>query len=305
MQRSWKVLLTPAEQEVYRLHAGMIDAAPFESGYLPLRAMSVAELAGQRKQALADVEKLIASAEGKLRAARAKRGCRVIPRSWPPGMDSRSQHWPRPHRLRKDVRYRAAAQAVRDFLAKSYGMESARAFARAGESQRQAWHWRIMLMLRSGSPSGRRSPATRAMSRWRKTVASAAWERFYGPKGFRLEENTLLVAETGQDVLSDGPMPSPSAVLADASLRLAEKTGDKALHRQVLAALNSGSAVDQRQPALVRDPGQHTAARGHCQTLTASGARLRGRALTGNGLDGERLAFAHEFQFDALARLVI
>jgi uncharacterized protein YyaL (SSP411 family) len=43
-------------------------------------------------------------------------------------------------------------------------------------------------------------------------------------------------------------MPSPSAVLAEASLRLAGKTGDKALRRQALAALNSGSAAISANP---------------------------------------------------------
>jgi uncharacterized protein YyaL (SSP411 family) len=87
-----------------------------------------------------------------------------------------------------------------------------------------------------------------------KSVAGAAWKRFYGPKGFRLEENTLLVAETGQDVLSDGPMPSPSAVLAESSLRLASKSGDKDLRRQALAALNSGAAVIEANPLWYATP---------------------------------------------------
>jgi len=43
-------------------------------------------------------------------------------------------------------------------------------------------------------------------------------------------------------------------VLADSSLRLAEKSGDKVLRRQVLAALNSGAAVIEANPLWYATP---------------------------------------------------
>ena len=241
-------LLTPVEREVYRLHAGMIDAAPFESGYLPLRALPVAEIAARRKQEPADVDKQIASAEDKLRAARAQR---VLPRdtkelaAWN-GLALMA--FAEAAQATKDPRYHEAAQAIRDFLAK------------------QLWDGKALVRSRAnGKASGKvaledYAYVTLGLTEWAvltgeardyalaQAVASAAWNRFYGPKGFRLEESSLLVTETGQDVLSDGAMPSPSAVLAEASLRLTEKTGDKALRRQVLAALNSGSAAISNNP---------------------------------------------------------
>ncbi|HJW81780.1 MAG TPA: DUF255 domain-containing protein [Acidiferrobacterales bacterium] len=241
-------LLTPVEREVYRLHAGMIDAAPFESGYLPLRALSMAEIAARRKQELADVEKQIASAEDKLRAARAQR---VLPRdtkelaAWN-GLALAA--FAEAAQATKEPRYREAAQALRDFLAKDL------------------WDGKTLVRSRvHGKASGKvaledYAYVTLGLTAWAaltgeardyalaQAVANAAWKRFYGPQGFRLEESTLLAAETGQDVLSDGAMPSPSAVLAEASLRLAEKTGDKALRRQALAALNSGSAAISANP---------------------------------------------------------
>jgi hypothetical protein len=241
-------LLSPAERETYRLHAGMTDAAPFEPGYLPLRAVPAEEIAAQRRQQPADVEKLIASAEDKLRAARARR---VLPRdtkelaAWN-GLALAA--FAEAAQTPKDSHYREAAQGLRDFLAK------------------ELWDGKALVRSRThGKASGKvaledYAYVTLGLTEWAmltgeardvalaQAVASAAWKRFYGPQGFRLEEGTLLVAEAGQDVLSDGPMPSPSAVLAEASLRLAEKTGDKALRRQVLAALNSGSAAISANP---------------------------------------------------------
>ena len=46
--------------------------------------------------------------------------------------------------------------------------------------------------------------------------------------------------DRAQDVILDGPMPSPSGVLAQVSLELANATGYAALRERALAALNSG-----------------------------------------------------------------
>ena len=75
-----------------------------------------------------------------------------------------------------------------------------------------------------------------------------AWQRFYGARGWRLEERSLIQAETGQDMLTDGPMPSPSGIVAEVSLRLAAKTNDKALRERALAALNTHHAALQESP---------------------------------------------------------
>ena len=241
-------LLTPVEREVYRLHAGMIDAAPFESGYLPLRALPVAEIAARRKQELANIEKHIASAEDKLRAARAQR---VLPRdtkelaAWN-GLALAA--FAEAAQATKEPRYRETAQAIREFLAKELwdgkALVRSRAHGKAsGKVALEDYAYVTLGLTEWAALTGEARDYALAQA-----VASAAWKRFYGSKGFRLEESSLLVAETGQDVLSDGAMPSPSAVLAEASLRLTEKTGDKTLRRQVLAALNSGSAAISANP---------------------------------------------------------
>ena len=46
----------------------------------------------------------------------------------------------------------------------------------------------------------------------------------------------------------DGHLPSPSAVLIDATLDIAARRRDAALRRQALAAANSGQAVIEAAP---------------------------------------------------------
>lgn len=243
-----KKLLTPEERASYRLFAGMADAAPFEQGYLPLRAMSVAEVAARRKQEPAEIEKHIASAEEKLRAARAQRGLPRDTKELAAWNGLALSALAEAAASTRDARYQAAAKGVRDFLANSLWDGKALARTRvqgkaSGKVALEDYAYVALGLTEWAMLTGEARDYALA-----KSVATTAWKRFYGPQGFRLEENTLLAAETGQDVLTDGPMPSPSAVLAEASLRLADKTGDAALRRQALGALNSGGSVISANP---------------------------------------------------------
>lgn len=247
-------LLTPEEREIYRLHTGMTDAAPFDTGYLPLRAVTAEELANQRKQALTDVRKLIASAETKLRTARAKRNLPRDTKELAAWNGLALAAFAEAARVTKEPRFLAAARAVKNYLADTLwdGKSLARSRANrkvSGKVALEDYAYVTLGLTEWATLTGEKSDVELA-----KRIAGVAWKRFYGPKGFRLEENTLLVAEAGQDVISDGPMPSPSAVLSEASLRLAEMTGDRDLRRQVLAALNSGSAVISANPILFSTP---------------------------------------------------
>jgi uncharacterized protein YyaL (SSP411 family) len=251
-------LLTAEEREVYRLSAGMTDAPPFEQGWLPLAAHSIAEVATRLKREPADVERLVKTAEAKLRAARARRG---LPRdtkvlaAWN-GLTLSALA--AAARDSKETRYREAGQALRDVLARSL------------------WDGKQLARSRvDGKPGGKvaledYAYVARGLMDWAQAtgnpadlkiagdIARSAWARFYGNNGWRLEEASLLVAEPGQDVVSDGHLPSPSAVLIEASLRIADgiearaarqggrvggfaaQTGAAALRRQALAAANSG-----------------------------------------------------------------
>jgi len=249
-----ETLLTPEERDSYRLLSGMTDAAPLEQGYLPLRAMAVEEVAAQRRLEPAEVAERIASAEEKLRAARARR---VLPRdtkelaAWN-GLALAA--FAEAAVGAQDTRYQAAAKGVRDFLANSLwdGKVLARSRVQGKASGKVAledYAYVALGLTEWAALTGAARDYALA-----KAVANGAWKRFYGPQGFRLEETTLLAAETGQDVVPDGPMPSPSAVLAETSLRLAEKTGDAALRRQALGALNSGGSVISANPLWYATP---------------------------------------------------
>jgi uncharacterized protein YyaL (SSP411 family) len=79
-------------------------------------------------------------------------------------------------------------------------------------------------------------------------VLQQGWQRFYGADGWRLSESRLLAYGGSETILADGPLPSPSAVMIDTSLKVAGKTGDQALRQRALSAMAAGVETLQAEP---------------------------------------------------------
>ncbi len=69
-----------------------------------------------------------------------------------------------------------------------------------------------------------------------RKIALQAWQKFHTPHGFLLEQKSELAKPYYQSVVEDGPLPSPSSMLIDTSLRL----GDKAIQDKARDALAYG-----------------------------------------------------------------
>jgi hypothetical protein len=243
-EKQLATVLTADERAAWKLHAGMTGVPPFDHGWLPLRAMAPAAVAQRLQRMPAAVERQLGSAEGKLRAARARRG---LPRdtkvlaAWN-GLALAA--FVAGVQATNEPRYRQAAQSVRDVLVmKLWDGRQLRRSPAGGRAALEDYAYVAHGLGAWAELTGERRDYVQAAA-----IARAGWQRFYGASGWRLGEDALLIAETGQDVINDGPMPSPSAILIEASLALAEALGDDALHRQALAALNSGQAVIADNP---------------------------------------------------------
>ncbi|MGD8711635.1 MAG: DUF255 domain-containing protein [Thiohalophilus sp.] len=75
-----------------------------------------------------------------------------------------------------------------------------------------------------------------------------AWQRFYSPAGWQLQEQPLLKYSSRQAVLADGPMPSPSAVLIAATNRWLGQFQEGSLKGQIVSALEQHSAALHETP---------------------------------------------------------
>ena len=243
-EKQLATVLTADERAAWKLHAGMTGVPPFDHGWLPLRAMAPAAVAQRLQRMPAAVERQLGSAEGKLRAARARRG---LPRdtkvlaAWN-GLALAA--FVAGVQATNEPRYRQAAQSVRDVLVmKLWDGRQLRRSPAGGRAALEDYAYVAHGLGAWAQLTGEQRDYEQAAA-----IARAGWQRFYGASGWRLGEDALLIAETGQDVINDGPMPSPSAILIEASLALAEALDDDALHRQALAALNSGQAVIADNP---------------------------------------------------------
>ncbi len=222
-------LLSAEELAAVRSGFSMQGPAPFDAGHLP-----------QSARPPKDAEAVFARARDKLRAARATR---ALPRD-----AKRLAAWnglalsafATAARAGGSDGYRQVAQELRDFLATTLwdGRQLRRALA--GDRAIGAVSVEDYAHVASGLLEWAELTGVEADFVLVREIVRQAWARFYGPAGWRLEEQSLIVAESGQDALADGPIPSPSGVLARVSLRLAERLKDKPLRVQALAALNSG-----------------------------------------------------------------
>ena len=70
-----------------------------------------------------------------------------------------------------------------------------------------------------------------------RRIVAGAWERFRTPRGWRLSDADGLPYAGVEPAIADGPMPSPSAVLLDATMHVADHFDDDALRARARAAL--------------------------------------------------------------------
>jgi uncharacterized protein YyaL (SSP411 family) len=260
-ERELAALLTDEELSVWRLAFGMTDAPPFGAGHLPYRARNDAEVAKALSLEPAVVQARLDSARGKFLAARQQR---TVPRDtkllagWN-GLALAAfaeaaralAHAPAPSgekRAGAGTDYAAVARGLRDYLVNRLWDGRRLKRAVAGGAAVGAVALEDYAYVALGLLEWARFTGEEADYRVARAVAAAAWQALHGPRGWRLAEQDLLGTDERADVVADGPMPSPVAVLAQATLALAAHFGDESLRRRALSALNTGHAQLAAEP---------------------------------------------------------
>ncbi len=240
-------VLSDEEREVFAAAWDMHDAPPFESGYLPLRHVPTAELARRLGRPAADVERRLADGARKLLAARVQRGLPRDTKLLAAWNGLALSAYAQAARALNDDAYRRTAREVRNYLATTLwdGKTLRRAvhMGRAvGAAGLEDYAYVARGLLDFAELTG--APEDYALA---GALARAGWSRFYDRSGWRLGQS-VIANEPGQDIVADGPMPSPSADLIETTLRLAAHEHDARLRDRALAALNSGHALLKEDP---------------------------------------------------------
>jgi len=83
---------------------------------------------------------------------------------------------------------------------------------------------------------------------WLENIIAQAWDRFHNKQGWLLAENSLLKYGEGEEIISDGVLPSASAILLSVSLKEAVKYKDISLKKKIINALKVGHSNVEGQP---------------------------------------------------------
>ena len=248
-QDQLRAALSDDEMRIFRRRWGMVDAPPFEDGYLPIAGETVATIAAALKRSPADVQALLASATDKLRRARARRRLpedTKLLAAWNGLALSAFVDGVRSGAART-ARYRMAAAEIRAYLEATLwdGQALRRAVDDAGRPIGRAsledYAYVAEGLLAWAGLTG--ADADWALAR---RVVEQGWARFYADGGWRMGQRSLMAPEEPREIVDDGPMPSPSAILIAASLRTAGNDA-KWLDR-VRSALNRGHDLLAESP---------------------------------------------------------
>lgn len=237
-----KDLLTADELKVISLFWGLAGAADLEDGHHLVQARSIPELAKELSYSKTELKALIESARQKMLTARHKR---ILPKdskiltAWN-GLTLTALVEGANRSTNK--KYKQAAADLVSYIRSQLWDSSNKILHRAiGESG----------SLGKGSLEDYAYVAQGLLAWWQLTknpkdkklleeILEQAWLRFYGQQGWQLAENRLLKYDRGQTMVSDGPLPSPSAVLIDTTYRYGLLTNNLQLQKQALRALNVG-----------------------------------------------------------------
>jgi len=228
--------LTADELAVFRAVYGIKDAPPFDDGYLPIKQATIADTAASLKSNADAVQTALERAKRKLLSARAKR---KLPRDTKllAGWNGLTlSAFAEAARLSGDQHYRRTAKQIRDYLTTvlwngrelQRSMEKGRSIGAVSLEDYAYVAQGLFDWARLTGQAADREPVV--------AVTNTGWSKFYSDKGWRLGARSLIESERGQDLVADGPMPSPAATLISVSLSLDEP----ALRKRALSALNSG-----------------------------------------------------------------
>lgn len=241
-------LLSKQDKKITMMAWGMMDAPPFEDGYLPVKGDSIKVISKSLKVGIKRIRRALRRAQKKLTKARMKRR---LPRDnkilagWN-GLALTA--FAEGARATGRPEYQQAAQEIRDYLVNILwdGKTLKRAVVNkssVGKVSLEDYAFVAKGLLAYANLSQDKKDLAMA-----RRVVDQAWQRFYSKHGWRLSRDSLIKTEDGQDAIADGSMPSPSGVIMSVSLELARRDKDTSLMNRTLSALNSGHESLRQEP---------------------------------------------------------
>ena len=239
-------ILDEEERRVASVAWGFDGDPPIEHGYLPIQAAeSNEEVARAVSLPSEEAAARLDSARRKLLGARDRR---ELPRD-----EKRLAAWNglalstlvRASLRRDGTRFEAPARGVVRFLTSELWDGSKLVRARAGggtgigadEQSSTPATLQDYAYVARGVIAFARAHGHETHWEFARGIVEGAWERFHTPDGWRLSDAPGLPYAGTELAIADGPMPSPSAVLLDGAMHVANHFDDDALRARTRSAL--------------------------------------------------------------------
>jgi uncharacterized protein YyaL (SSP411 family) len=237
-------LLGERDTALARRYWRMLDIPALDGGHLPLGGESPAQIAQQTDQPEEAVRERLEAIRSILLVAR---GERVLPvdgkvlAGWNglmlAAMARAAREWKDPHLSR-------AATGIRNYLRDRLwdGSELRRAVAAGqplGQASMEDYAYVAYGLAHHAELSGDPTDKT-----FVAVLLNAAWQRFYGPDGWRRDDRPLIPGIGAEPAMPEGALPAPSALL----IRLALQSDDPELVARAVAAAELARPRAQDEP---------------------------------------------------------
>jgi len=244
-QESLLGLLTPEELALVNSLWGMQGQEDLEAGHLPRVNAPLDEVANSVHMDIEKAKAVMSSARKKLLKARAKRVLPVDDKYIAALNGLALSALIEGSKLSDGKKYLAAANKIHSYLVNELwdGKRLLRAKGKSGELgtaglEDYAFVAQALLNWSKLSSKGKLDENDDFILA--KRLVNDAWQRFHDKTGWRLSDQTLFPGSYGMPMLEEGSLPSPSAVLVSASMKIARYANDKVLMLKIGESLEMG-----------------------------------------------------------------
>ncbi|OOZ36336.1 thioredoxin domain-containing protein [Solemya velesiana gill symbiont] len=236
-----KQALSGQELQFARKRWRLEGTSPTEGGYLPVDHQSVSSLS---KAQGADLSQLEITVKRKLLKARESRKHPQDTKQLAAWNGLMLLALVDGAREFGDARYRKSASDLRDFLVNRLWNGERLFRARDGKRNLGSAAMEDYVYVAAGLHAWSRLSGSKADYHLSRTLVKQAWDRYFTADGWQSTDESLVPGIASEQAMTDGPLPSPAAMLIELSFSFE----DKALVSKAKQALTLSYPVVQDQP---------------------------------------------------------
>jgi len=237
-----KKALTKEEWRVAEQAWLLYGTPTLEGTFLPSAERKFDELSGELGLTTPEIKAVLASARSKLLKVRARRGLPVDDKFITAWNGLSLSAFVATAQATGNENERKSAQTLRNYIVNELwnGEKLVRARSRdgkvIGDGKFEDYAFVAKGLLDWAEYTGKTSDYKLVSD-----VIAQAWQRFFTSRGWKLSENSLLAYGESEAVISDGPLPSPAAVVLRVSQVLAGRQLDYGVSQQTFMAVLAAS----------------------------------------------------------------